>query len=840
MTWRNIRLILHREIRDQLRDRRTLFMVVVLPLLLYPGLGLLAAQMSMLLAEQPRHIVVLGAAELPELPLIEEGRFSKRWFSRPDDAGKVLVISDSEKIASSKDVELQDRVQQLKAAQEVRVLVEERNALARSIAPYNRRLLDELPGVEAARLRAKMDADKPLAPPAEFNLAAKMAELKELKKQIGEKFTTEKLQAVLIIPDGFGETLAQIDSLLGQENVDSAALHELPLLRPIVVRNRASQKSDLAYRRIVEALNKWEKQLLNDRLQIAGLPETVVDPVSVMAVDVASEGEIANMLWSRIFPALLVIMALTGAFYPAIDIASGEKERGTMETLLICPATRSEIVIGKFLTVLAFSVSTTILNLISMGFTGRTMVSMAAAATTGPMSNIPLPTPLALFWLVVLLLPLAALFSALSLALATFARSTKEGQYYLTPLFMFTMGLTMFSMMPTVELEPEALHSTFYCAIPIVGPALLLKALLSNPAGTEVLVFALPVLMSSVTYCLLALWWAVEQFKSEDVLFRADERFDLRLWLRHLLREKDPTPSFSQGICCFVVMMMMQFLSMWILTGTMSDTPESERGWRVLQLGLVSQIALIAAPALFMAILLTSNFRKTLKLRLPSWSIFGMAIALPLLIFPLAMELLTGLAPYFPQLPESFRAAFATMGDGELPLWAIIGTFALAPAICEELAFRGFILSGFSSGGRWKVAIVLSSVTFGVIHMVPQQVFNASLLGLVLGLLAVRSRSLLPGIVFHFCFNTLGVMHSRVSEALASSTPGWLESSVARWFFTVQTTEAGTVLRFDFPLLAVCGVVTFLLIRSLIRMKPATEAERVEAPSSLAMNSPAT
>ena len=836
MTWRNIRLILHRKIRDQLRDRRTLFMVVVLPLLLYPGLGLLAAQMSMLLSEQARHIVVLGAGELPELPLIEEGRFSDRWFSRQEDATKVLIISDSDKIASSSDVEPADRVQQLKAAQEIRVLVEKRNALARSLAPYNRNLLDELPGVEAARLRAKMNAEKSVKPPADFDLAAKQRAFTELKKQIGEKFTTEKLQAVLIIPDGFGETLKQIDALLGKKDFDSEALHELPLLRPIIVRNRASQKSDLAYRRIVEALNKWEKRLLNDRLQAAGLPETVVDPVSVMSVDVASEGEIANMLWSRIFPALLVIMALTGAFYPAVDVASGEKERGTMETLLICPASRSEIVLGKFLTVFAFSVSTTILNLISMGFTGRTMVSMAAAATTGPMSNIPLPTPLALFWLVILLLPLAAFFSALSLALATFARSTKEGQYYLTPLFMFTMGLTMFSMMPTIELEPEALHSTFYCAIPIVGPALLLKALLSNPAGTEILVFALPVLMSSITYCLLALWWAVEQFKSEDVLFRADERFDLRLWLRHMLREKDATPSFAQGVACFVVMLMMQFLSMWLLTGAMSDTPVAELGWRVLQLGLASQVALIAAPALFMAILLTSNIRETLRLRMPSWSVLGMAVVLPLMIFPLAMELLTGLAPYFPQLPESFRAAFATMGDSKLPLWAIIGTFALAPAICEELAFRGFILSGFSSGGRWKVAIVLSSVTFGIIHMVPQQVFNASLLGLVLGLLAIRSRSLLPGIVFHLCFNTLGVMHSRASEALAASTPAWLESGPGRWFFSVGEESQ---LRFDFPLLAICGVVTFLLLRSLIRMKPADEAQPVEAPSTLAMNSQA-
>jgi sodium transport system permease protein len=217
-----------------------------------------------------------------------------------------------------------------------------------------------------------------------------------------------------------------------------------------------------------------------------------------------------------------------------------------------------------------------------------------------------------------------------------------------------------------------------------------------------------------------------------------------------------------------------------------------------------------------MAILLTSNVRETLKLRLPPLSIFGMSILLPVLIFPLAMELLAGLAPFFPQLPDSVREAFGTMGDSDLPLPLVIGVFALAPAICEELAFRGFILSGFSTRGRGRIAVVLSSVTFGIIHMVPQQVFNASLLGLVLGLLAIRSRSLLPGVVFHLCFNALGVLHSQLCELIESSPPGWLDSWLVMKCVTV---DSGT-LRFDFPVLAVCGVGTFVLLRTLLRMEP--------------------
>ena len=135
------------------------------------------------------------------------------------------------------------------------------------------------------------------------------------------------------------------------------------------------------------------------------------------------------------------IMAVTGAFYPAIDLGAGEKERGTMETLLISPASRAEIVVGKFLTVVLFSLSTALLNLVSMGITSKYMLTMAAAGQLSRLGNVAAFPPLsALVWLVVLAVPLAALFGALSLALAMFAKSSKEGQYYLTPLLLVTIG----------------------------------------------------------------------------------------------------------------------------------------------------------------------------------------------------------------------------------------------------------------------------------------------------------------------------------------------------------------------------------------------------------------
>jgi sodium transport system permease protein len=810
-TWKNVWLILHREVRDQLRDRRTLFMVAILPIMLYPGLGIGMLQMTMYFTEQPRQVVILNADELPDPPLVEEGHFPTRWFRSPETSSKLRVLTDTENDATRlPGVSVDEQKQLLKDAATIRDLIVRRNELVTQLAPWSADLADELPGVQSAILRnAILSGETPDQPE---NYAQLIDEFKELKRQIGEQFSNSKLQVLMIVPKGFGENLRKTNSLLASPDVDNVELMNQPLLRPILVRNRADEKSDVAYRRVREALDKWERQLLKDRLELAQLPETVPDPVSLLSIDVANQDEIAASVWGKVFPALLIIMALTGAFYPAIDVAAGEKERGTMETLLICPATRSEIVLGKFLTVLLFSMATTILNLISMGFTGKYIVSMTAGAAVSGMGAVPLPTPLALFWLLILLVPLAAFFSALCLALATFARSNKEGQYYLTPLFMITMGMTMFSMSPSIELTATGGSSLFYCAMPIVGPALLLKALLMNPGNTEVLVFALPVLMSSIGYSLIALWWAVEQFKSEEVLFREAEQFDLKLWIRQLLRDKDPLPTFVQAAGCFMLMMFLQFVTINVLRGSMVGVAAEDLGKTMMKLAVTQQLALIAAPAVFMAILLTSSARKTLRLKLPSMRMLGVAIALPLVLHPIAIELLASLHDFFPQLPDSAKAAFATMADDSIPLIAVLAVFALTPALCEEVAFRGFILSGFGSGGRTSVAIILSSITFGLIHMIPQQVFNATLLGMVLGLIAVRSKSLLPGIIFHFCFNALAVFHGQAGSSWSKARPDWLDNDLISWFVVFQD----DMVRYNFLTLMTCAGAAFLMIRWLI------------------------
>jgi sodium transport system permease protein len=469
------------------------------------------------------------------------------------------------------------------------------------------------------------------------------------------------------------------------------------------------------------------------------------------------------VVWSKILPFVVLIWALTGAFYPAVDLCAGEKERGTLETLLCSPARRSEIVWGKLLTVMIFSVATSLLNLASMGVTGAIILRHMAGAGKGLLA-LGSPPPLAVLWLVLALLPIAALFSALALAIAAFARSSKEGQYYLLPLLMIAAPLMMLPMFPAAELN---LGSSL---IPVTGVMLLLKALIEGQYA-EALVYAPPVIGVTGACCLLAIRWAVDQFNNESVLFRESERFGVALWLRHLVRDREDTPTFTHAIMCGVLLLTIRFFATFL-----APAPVSWNDFAVST--LVLQIALIATPALLMAIVLTRNPQKTLSLTLPRPLTLPAAVLLAVALHPLVMVLGKGIQMLYPLGEETQRQLVqltSLLADAPLPYLLLV--LAVTPAICEELAFRGFILGGLRRMGHRRTAIVISSVFFGVTHGVLQQSISACAVGVILGYLAVQTGSLLPCILFHLTHNGLTVLVSRLAPSDLAGQP-WLRGMV--------------------------------------------------------------
>ena len=333
--------------------------------------------------------------------------------------------------------------------------------------------------------------------------------------------------------------------------------------------------------------------------------------------------------------------------------------------------------------------------------------------------------------MVLLLIPLAAFFSAVCVALAVLARSMKEGQYYMTPLYLVCLPLIFLTLIPETKLN------LFYSLVPITGVALLLRALIMGDYATGGRFF-LPVMVPTVVYAWMALRWAIDQFQREEVLFREAERFNVGVWLKHLVRDRQAMPTGGQAVLCFSLILSAS----WFLMEYMAIQ------------GIGANLAAVAAgqflilfPPLIMAVMLTSSPRRTLRLNWPAPRYFLLAIAFAVALNPLVNQLGHLVEQWFP-ISSIIKQSLSQIMSESPSLWVSVGVFALLPAICEELAFRGFILSGLEYRRGTRSAILLSALMFGFLHVLLslfQQLFNATLLGIVLGLLAVRSRSLLAG-----------------------------------------------------------------------------------------------
>jgi sodium transport system permease protein len=722
MRWSIVRLIWWRELRDQLRDRRTVFMIAFLPLVLYPLLGFGVMHFAMRFVQTTTRVgIALPEGAAKAFPIREPkqiGQDPRAWAS-------VFAAADA-------------RLEHLIGAV----------ALVRD----SRAKLDYPPLVEDSLFAF---ADPAMGP---LGLLGTNARLKVvwLAPDDGNALEENRVDVILQTSPDFFRALEQEERALLADS-------QPPLGRPEVqIRVRRDEDSSrLALQRLKPVLDEWRNALKSARLARRGLDAAFDRPFEFREPETGSnEPRSVFDLMIRIFPFMLVIWSLAGALYPAVDICAGEKERGTMETLLITPAGREEIVVGKFLTIWVFSAASALLNLASMGFTTSFFGSQFLGGT------IPIG---ALLWSVVLALPLSALFSAISLAIGAYARSSKEGQYYLMPMFLLTMPLIFMTLAPGVELNP------YYSLVPITGVALLMHKLMAAQTFWDVpWLYFIPVLGPICLYVFLALKWAIDQFHREEVLFREAERLDLRLWLRHWLRDKEITATTGQAFFCFALILGFRWFSMGL--GRQLSV--------IVHTGVV-QLGFVAAPALFMAVLLSKKPTAALHLRASPRRWFGVAALIALLLLPPMVEFAMTLFERFPHLERIFEERHPLLMElrnlvGDAPPWTYFLVFAILPAICEELAFRGYILNGLLKRFRPRSAILLTSFLFALFHMNVFQFLPAFFLGVILGLLTVRSRSLYPAMAFHFLYNALllssPLLRSTAEEWMAE---GWIPPSFA-------------------------------------------------------------
>jgi sodium transport system permease protein len=401
MNWRNIAVVYRKELKDALRDRRTVISMIVVPIFLMPVLtifvGVLSARLIGRALQQVPAVMIVGGENSPQI------------------------------------------LAALRALPDVRIV--------------------------------------PAAP------------------DYAQQIIDRKIRAAVELPHDFDDIIAR---------------GETAKIRIDMYQDEINSESGAA--KLQTFFQDVRERVIRRRLGDRHLPENLAEPLVVQETNVAPPEKVGGVVLGGLVPYFVIILSLTGAMYPAMDLTVGEKERGTIETILCSPISRVSLVLGKFFLVLTASLATTALAIASMGLTleaaGKMVGGLPQISHIGLQFQI---TPTAVIWVFVMIVPLAVLFSATLLAISLFAKSFKEAQSYLSPLTILVIAPAIVSVLPGVELNARL------SLVPILNTSLVSKEIVS---GTFHWNYIALIFGSSCVYAAAALWAAVRLFQREDVLFR--------------------------------------------------------------------------------------------------------------------------------------------------------------------------------------------------------------------------------------------------------------------------------------------------------------------------------
>jgi sodium transport system permease protein len=673
---------------ELLRDRRTLFVNVVLPALLYPLITLFMIQVMQLTQAQRLEPPRVAAIYVPEA--------LRQKLAQPPAAvpAATMPVADTDDEARTP-------------------------ATSLTLVP-----LDEA-------TKAKL-----------FWQVGELEDLVRADEHLGGTPSPERLERRHRLRRELLERLRERDLTL----VVTHFPKEHPQL--VLIGDEAHVRFPAAARAINAALEAYRHDLVVARLDRAGLPETVLRPLAMETLELTPVAETLRTRLAGMIPLLLVILAASGAFFPALDLIAGERERGTLESLLSWPVARRDIFLGKLLVTGAAAALSVIINLASLAITlalAGSQLAAVGADLSGALS-VGLGT-LALGFLV--LVPITATLAALSLALTGMAASAKEAQNYLTPLLLVVM------VAASVSAIPDTRPSLVLDLVPITGAVLALKESLQ---GASLPWFHLALsTAASLALAAVVVGWATRLLESERFRYPSLVRAG---WGR--FRRWGPRPAAPGGL--EVMMVYAVAVGGMILGGALLQN----LGAPVLVAGPL--LLFILLPALAHCWLGAYDPQRLFALARPAAGDLGRALA----AVPCALLVSSAIFNLQPEMPPGANAGMdqvmSELGDGGLA--SVLICLALAPGVCEELFCRGTLLTGLRKSVGDTGGVILSAFLFAVLHLSPYRFLPQFVLGLALALLVLRSGSIIPAMLLHVGHNAAAVLIAIFSGWLLAHVPG--------------------------------------------------------------------
>ena len=475
-----------------------------------------------------------------------------------------------------------------------------------------------------------------------------------------------------------------------------------------------------------------------------GLPETFDKPFEITITDLSTPSSILG----QILPLILILMTITGAIYPAIDLTAGERERGTLESLMVSPVPVIDLIVGKFLVVTTVAIMGAALNLGSVTATVYFGGFDKIIASTG--GGIPIAT---MIFILLCLIPFAVLMSAIMIAVCSFARTFKEAQNYVTPVILAVLIPGGIAALPATRLEGIML------VMPVGNMVLLARDFLLG--ATIPAVHIVMVLLSTTLYAGAAVALAANIFGKESVVF-ADAGSLKSSFSRELVRPSD-RPTVSMGLLVVAVLFPVWFF----VQSAFSPGLYEDASGLLHATGWLMPVLFVIAPV-FVLGYWKVDIRNTLSIRMPAARHLISAVLIGLTAWIPAHEL-NVLQQSFLGVPQAVIESAERLAETlrALPFGSVFVLIALIPAVCEELLFRGFLLNALGSSARKWTAIVVSAAVFGVFHFFLFKFAVTAALGVLLAYVCWQSRSIVPAIIAHFLHNAIG--------AYSAVNPAWFQ-----------------------------------------------------------------
>ncbi len=360
-----------------------------------------------------------------------------------------------------------------------------------------------------------------------FNVMTSIAlktkkQIKEKKVSVGYSQTVPSEIVSFLAQNNSGISLKKInvnesEILLRSKKIDCYIHYSNKKLS--VYYNGAKRLSREAQRRVVESLEKYKKEFASKKLKELNIGEDILTPFEIEKRNMASEKDMGLAFLGRIMPYLIIIMLFSGAMGFGLEVSTGEKEKGTIATLLVSQASRTEIVLGKLFYVIFVEILYVVANIAGFLIASKSFASKVSEELSKEMvknsdkiqaTSFSLePSSILLFFLLVI--PIGLISAALIMAIGSYAKSMKEGQTFMTPVILIIVFIAVLTINAPLQI-PE-----YYFFIPVLNTAFAMQEILLGKIVLKHIVFTM---ITTLGLAGILIGFSVFLFNRENIHFR--------------------------------------------------------------------------------------------------------------------------------------------------------------------------------------------------------------------------------------------------------------------------------------------------------------------------------